>query len=234
MQLSEAVFRVIDTETTGLDPVDRVCELAWLDVHAGGATSGVFSTLIDPGRPISPGASAIHHLVDADVQGQPKIEEFADPMLAEVYAAHNAAFDSALLGLKDKPFLCTLRLARHVLPEQESYANQYLRYALKLQVYLPKDTAAHRAAADVAVTAALLLHLLPIARAKWPNITTVEALIAETTKPVLLETIRFSKYKGQPYRSLDAGMLNWIVKNCQDREDDVYTARHWLKQGSRP
>lgn len=234
MNLSEAIFRVIDTETTGLDKEDRVCEVAWMDIDAAGAVHGRFSSLIDPGVPIKPGASACHHLVDADVAGQPKLSDLTELIGAGAYVAHNAAFDQKMLGINDgTPFLCTLRLARHVLPEQESYANQVLRYALKLQVDLPKDTAAHRAAADVAVTAALLLHLLPLAREKWPDVTTVQGLIAKARTPVLLQTIRFSKYAGQPYRSIDAGMLRWIINNCQDREDDVYTARTLLASGGR-
>lgn len=232
MNISDAIFRIVDVESTGMDLEDRVCEVAWRDVSADGTLQCQFQSLIDPGVPMKPGASAIHQLVDEDVRGKPKLLDVLGHQPAPgAWVAHNAEFDARMLGLQGlAPFLCTYRMAKHVLPEQESYSNQYLRFALKLEVDLPKDTPAHRAAADVAVTAALFRHLLPLARAKWPTIDTVEALIAQVQQPVLLNTIRFSKYAGQPYSSLDKGMLRWIVDKCDDRPDDVFTAQHYLKK----
>lgn len=237
MDLDTCTFRVIDTETTGLDATDRVCEIAWTDVDASGELHGSFTSLINPGVPMKPGASATHHLTDEDVAHAPPMESVVDAMCAgmsngaKAYAAHNAEFDQGKLFLSGYPFLCTMRLAKHVLPEQESYSSQFLRYQLKLKPDIPNGTPAHRAAADVSVTVALLLYLLPLARSKWPEVTTVEALIDKVKQPRLLTTIGFTKYKGQPYRSLDAGMLRWIITNCSDREDDVHTARSLLSGG---
>lgn len=234
--LQDAVFRVIDTETTGIDPEDRVIELAWLDIDHTGSVWGRFSSLIDPeGRDIDPGASALHHLVAADLIGAPHLETFREEMRAPVYVAHNAPFDRGMLRAQDDGavWLCTHRLAKHLLPEMQSHANQYLRYALKLPVPLPKDTASHRAEADVAVTAVLLLYLLPLAAKKWPAITTVAELARTVEAPVLLERIGFTKDKGKLYSELETGLLRWIVEKQAGGEDAIHTAKHWLRQRGR-
>lgn len=97
-------YLVLDTETTGLIPeTDRVVELAAHSVDlATGTVTSVFDQLINPGRPIPPEASAIHHLVDRDVAGALSMEQvWADfaPLLAQhdAVVAHHARFDRACL-----------------------------------------------------------------------------------------------------------------------------------------
>src|SRR5688572_16409661 len=58
---------VFDTETTGVMATDdRVVELGAISICAG-RTSDERRMRINPGRPIPPGASAIHGISDADV-----------------------------------------------------------------------------------------------------------------------------------------------------------------------
>lgn len=234
VQLSDAIFRVIDTETTGTEPDDRVIELAWLDIDHTGTTHGRFASLIDPeGVEIKPGASAVHHLVAADLIGAPALETVRGMMEAEVYVAHNAPFDAGMLKLQDRQWICTHRLAKHLLPHLESHSNQFLRYALKLEVPIPQGTASHRSEADVTVTAVLLLYLLPLAAKKWPHITTVAALAAAAKAPVLLERIGFTDDKGKLFSDVDSGLLRWIVKKQAGGEDAIHTAQYWLNQRGR-
>ena len=56
---------ILDVETTDLH--GRVCELAVIDTN--GAT--LFDTLVNPGCPISPAATAVHGIIDADVTSAP-------------------------------------------------------------------------------------------------------------------------------------------------------------------
>lgn len=68
------VVRVIDIETTGTDPVaDAVIEVASVDVLADGTITNRQSTLVRPGIPIPPEASAAHHLIDEDLAGAPPL-----------------------------------------------------------------------------------------------------------------------------------------------------------------
>jgi len=69
---------------------------------AAGTITPVFDQLINPGQPIPPGASVIHHLVERDMAGAPSMERvWADfaPVLArhDALVAHNAAFDRGFL-----------------------------------------------------------------------------------------------------------------------------------------
>jgi exodeoxyribonuclease X len=66
------VVRVIDIETTGTDPEqDAVIEIASVDVLADGTIANRQSTLVRPGIPVPPEASAVHHLIDEDLAGAP-------------------------------------------------------------------------------------------------------------------------------------------------------------------
>ena len=73
------IVRVIDFETTGLpeDPDAAVCEVGYVDVNAYHPEKGIggsWSSLVNPGRPIPPELSAVHHIVDADVTNMPPME----------------------------------------------------------------------------------------------------------------------------------------------------------------
>ena len=58
--MTNQIFRVVDVETTGLDPeTDKVCEVAWVDITLNPfKLIRWFSTLIDPGIPIPPEVKA--------------------------------------------------------------------------------------------------------------------------------------------------------------------------------
>jgi DNA polymerase III epsilon subunit-like protein len=89
----------IDTETTGVEPgTDRAVEVALVRFEGGGPV-GEFSALVNPHRPISEGAAAVHGITDAEVADAPSIQSVF--LLTEVQrlvrdaqpAAYNAPFD---------------------------------------------------------------------------------------------------------------------------------------------
>jgi DNA polymerase III subunit epsilon len=96
-------FAVVDVETTGLSPAfgDRVCEIAI--VHSqGDEETFTFETLVNPERPISPGAAAVNGITTAMVAKAPSFQETA-PEIARrikgrVFVAHNAPFDLGFLA----------------------------------------------------------------------------------------------------------------------------------------
>ena len=114
---------VLDTETTGMDPAsDKVIELALVKFEysrESGAIGRVFDAydgLEDPGMPIPPESTAIHHITDDMVRGQ-RLDEAAIGRVLEgagLVIAHNAGFDrpfveARLPAFKALPWACSLR-----------------------------------------------------------------------------------------------------------------------------
>ena len=241
-RLADTQFLVVDTETTGIDPATcRVVEFAYvLTSLTGPLASGTF--LVNPGCPIPPEASAIHHLVDEDVAGEPSLEEVLRILPEQLrgfkvgaFVAHNAKFDSAFLpSLRQRPWLCTYRMALRLLPDSPAYGNQFLRYALKLDIPEAKGLAAHRALTDAYVTAATLRHFLTqiVGNPAWPQDTT--DLAAHLAFPILLKTCGFGKHKGQPWASVPTSYLKWMLGAGGMTDLDVdtkHTAEFYLKGG---
>lgn len=226
---------VLDTETTGEDPAAgaAVCEYAHSIVSVGpnGWYDGpIVEWLCNPGHPIPPEMSAIHHLRDADVEGCPTFAESAatrDWSKVTHYCAHNAKFDRAFVGsvLPERPWVCTWRCASVLWPEAPNHKNQTLRYWLNLDVVIKSGLAPHRAGYDVAVTAALLIRML--------RERTLEDLVDISSRPILLSTVHFGKHKGMRWADLDSGYLRWVLRQDFD-EDARHTARHWLDQRFSP
>ena len=66
-----------DLETTGLNPVhDRIVEISVLKVNTNGEEEQK-TWLVNPGCPIPPETTAVHHISDLDVKGCPSFKELA-------------------------------------------------------------------------------------------------------------------------------------------------------------
>ena len=80
--LSNTAFAVFDVETTGLSPAygHRVCEVGCLLVQ-GGEELGRFESLVDPQRPISPGAFRVNRITPEMLDGAPTFDAIAASLL---------------------------------------------------------------------------------------------------------------------------------------------------------
>jgi exodeoxyribonuclease X len=215
---------------TGLDPEqDRVCELAYVTVSNATsqwqATEEMSAQLVNPGMPIPPAASAVHHIVDADVVQMPRIEaiihRFVHPgEKFDVYVAHNASFEQSFLRQYDttRPWICTWKCALRVWPDLTQHSNQFLRYALKLPVSRDPACLPHRALGDAIVTAHLLIAL-------FNQGVTVEQMLEWSQEPPLFTIVNFGKHKGQRWDELPSDYLMWMIR-VPDMSDD----RKWNAQ----
>lgn len=235
MGLSDLTYLVVDTETTGLDPVkDRVVAIAGVWVRPGQGPIRRESFLVDPGIPIPPEASAIHHIVDRHVQGAPTLAQVLPAFQGQdfdVYVAHNAAFDFSFLPRSGRPVLCTLRLARKLWPRLPKFGNQYLRYALPVEVPEAEGLPAHEALADAMVTSRILLRELEaLAGAPAPGVDGLESLLAWIDAPNLLETCQFgNKHRGLPWAQVPRDYLAWMKREVKDMDPDLrHTVEHYL------
>jgi DNA polymerase-3 subunit epsilon len=162
---------VLDTETTGLDPGQGhgLVEVACVPLD-GGEPGEVWSTLVNPGRPIPPDASAVHGITDAMVRDAPipaLVAAGIDTRCAgRTLVFHNAAFDLPFLDALMRsggrgPLLHavvdTLGLARGLFGQGGNSLG-----ALATRFGLPAE-AAHRAPGDALTTA----RLLRVLAARW-------------------------------------------------------------------
>jgi exodeoxyribonuclease X len=115
--------RVIDLETAGNGPQD-ICEIGWQDVSRGADGRWRLDPergahFVNPGRPISPGTMAIHHIRDEDVAGAPFWKDFAACVLRPqggvvALAAHRAAFEQRYCSARlsgGADWICTWKCA---------------------------------------------------------------------------------------------------------------------------
>lgn len=99
---------VFDTETTGLDPSQghRLVQIGAVELIDFLPTGREYMTLINPMRPMDPGAAAVHGITDAMLEGQPIFDAVIDDFLAFVdganLVAHNADFDMKFLNFELK------------------------------------------------------------------------------------------------------------------------------------
>jgi exodeoxyribonuclease X len=222
------LYRAIDVETTGLAENDgRVCEVGIHDCRLVGAKNWSQGRsqdfLVNPGEPIPPAMSAIHHIVDDDVAGAQKWHEIEPVVLngADVLVAHHAAFERAFINT-DKPWICTWKIACRAYPDLESHSLQFLRYALDIPVDKAMAGPPHRALPDAYVCAQLLMQL-----AKQVPL---ERMIEWSLLPCLIPRCTHGKHSGLTYQEIafiDPGYLQWMLR--QDFSEDVmFTAAHWL------
>ena len=96
---------IVDCETTGLEPTDKIIEIGMISVdfdretgRIGYVSKGV-SGFEDPGEPIPPEITKITGIADADVVNQRfddgTVEQAAS--MANIVIAHNAGFDRKFL-----------------------------------------------------------------------------------------------------------------------------------------
>jgi DNA polymerase III epsilon subunit-like protein len=90
----------IDTETSGLPPDGRACDVAAVRFQDGVPTAK-FSSLINPGCEIPEQATAIHKITDEMVKSAPTLPEVASELLrvcaGAVACAYSADFDRFML-----------------------------------------------------------------------------------------------------------------------------------------
>jgi exodeoxyribonuclease X len=221
---------VVDTETTGLDPEkDKICEIAgvWRNKD-----KLLFSAeLCNPGVPIPPEVSAVHHITDdllidlcSPLQALENLLNYFGALDDCVMVAHNAKFDRGFLSNLvhiDRPWICTYRCALHLWPDAPGHSNQVLRYWLKQHPeWIPLDLAPHRALYDALCTEQILRFMLVSH--------SLDELIELSKKPVILQKVRFGKYKGSLWQDVDYGYLKWVMRQQNIDADVLHTAHHYL------
>ena len=155
---------VFDLEATGTDPQqDRIVEICVLRREVDGRET-LFSSLVNPERPIPPETTAVHHITNEMVAGQPRFPDLIAPILSIFEGADLSGFNVAKY---DIPLLTAeFKRAgvdwpgpnRRVVDSFVIFARKERRnLAAAYQFYCGKElSGAHRAEADVRATAEIL------------------------------------------------------------------------------
>lgn len=168
MRIEDATFVIIDTETTGTRvEQDRVIEVGAVKVQ-GGRVVDEFAAMVNPHRSVPGRITRLTGITTAMVFDQPDaavvLPRLLDFLGDAVFVAHNLSFDERFLNAElerlgrkplGNPSLCTLRLARRLLPGLRSKGLSSLIDFFGLQVEYR-----HRALGDASATAEVLLRFL--------------------------------------------------------------------------
>jgi DNA polymerase-3 subunit epsilon len=171
--LKDLVFAVVDVETTGSRPGvgDRITEVAVVLVGPGGRSETVFETLVNPERVIPAAVTRVTQITNTMVRDKPVFAEITDDLLTalsgRVFVAHNVQFDWRFLEAEvrrardlrlDGPRVCTVKLARRLLPGLKHRGLDAVSRYFGIDI-----ENRHRAGGDARATARVLLRLLELA-----------------------------------------------------------------------
>lgn len=167
--LDQTDYVVFDVETTGpKTPPCRVMEIGAYRVSRGRIVAE-FQTLVNPQAVIPPFIRQLTGISDEMVRAAPTFSEVAADWLSfadsAVLVAHNAVFDVRFINHElsllfpgrrmFNPHLCTVSLARRVMPQLASHRLNALAEHFSVEI-----RNRHRAADDARATAEVFLRLL--------------------------------------------------------------------------
>lgn len=201
-----------DTETTGVSTKnDLIVEIAAYDP----VNNLTFNELVNPGVPIPPQSSAIHHITDDMVAQKPSFEKVGQDFIefcegdVVLIAHNNDGFDEPLLknefnrhGIEspDWKFLDTLKWARRYRPDLPRHSLQVLR-----ETYGFPANNAHRALDDV-------ITLERVFRSMIDDLS-IDVVYGLLKGGQDIKIMPFGKYKGKPLQVVPTDYIKWLSEN---------------------
>lgn len=169
-ELDKIPYIIIDIETTGLYPEkSEIIEIGAIKTDGLNAVD-VFTTLIEPEAEIPKEIEALTGISQEMTMGKPRAKQALSELLSfiknDVLVAHNSDFDIPFIKhhlqkylKKDisNKVLCTVKIARAVVPEIKSYKLHILAEHLGVQVM---DR--HRAMGDAETTYEAWKKMIPL------------------------------------------------------------------------
>jgi DNA polymerase-3 subunit epsilon len=164
---------------------DALARMSWVVVVRDGRIAEVFETLVNPERSIPPMITQLTNISWEMVRDKPPFRDVAprlvDVLKGHVFVAHNVSFDWKFVSAEVERAtgeqlagrrLCTVRLARRLLPELPRRTLGHLAAHFDADTHAaayfaerhPDKIWRHRAAGDAVATAHCLLRMLDRAR----------------------------------------------------------------------
>lgn len=243
-----------DTETTGVDvETAELIELAVIRkfYDESGSEIGVSESVrrYRSHTPIPPEASAIHDIVDEDLEGRPffgpegdyELDDFA--IIAQLFSsnlivAHNLKYDTGIVRRyypdQVKAFepeerrVDTLRLAQHFFPEIESHSMKAMRYRFHFDKLAGRRLESHSALDDTK----MLIYFMQMVAGTFPLMGPYkhewwEAMAIQAAKPVMIQRFPFGKHRGDLVDNVvqsDPQYIQWCLQQDWMKTDnpDLY------------
>ncbi|BDX21670.1 DNA exonuclease [Polynucleobacter sp. TUM22923] len=165
----------------------------------------------NPGKPISLGALATHHILDEELVNCPSSSSFRLPTDTKYIIGHSIDFDWEAIGSPEVKRICTLALARSLWPELDSHTQSALLYFFERATAREQLRDAHSALADVGICSKILGHILDKLK---PS--SLDALWEMSEKARVPTIMPFGKHKGEPISQVPKDYKQWML-----RQDNV-------------
>ena len=241
-------YVILDTETTGVGENDRVIQLGYMVL--GTKDIEVHNEFFSSEVPISFGAMEVHGITPDMLEGKQNCQDTQSyKRLKELNTdenymiIHNAPFDLGMLEkegfINQMKVIDTLRVAKHIMPDEDAHRLQYFRY--KMDIYkdekkeadaLGIEVKAHDAIGDVLILKLFLSKLKELVSIAFPDENPVDKMVELTSTPILVKNFRFGKHKGKTLQEVaqsDAGYLRWMLTSMENLDEDLrYSINHVL------
>ena len=199
---------IFDVEAT--DKKDAVIiEAASLDVTslAPFEVSNPWVQRYNPGKPISLGALATHHIMDEELVNCPASSSFRLPAGTKYIIGHSIDFDWEAISSPEVKRICTLALARSLWPELDSHTQSALLYHLERETAREQLKNAHSALADVWICSKIVQQIIEKLKP-----TSLDALWEMSEKARVPTIMPFGKHKGELISALPADYKRWALR----------------------
>jgi exodeoxyribonuclease X len=203
---------IFDVEAT--DKNDAVIiEAASLDVTSINplAVGNPWVQRYNPGKPISLGALATHHILDEELVNCPASSSFRLPAGTKYIIGHSVDFDWEAIGSPEVKRICTLALSRSLWPDLDSHTQSALLYNFERATAREQLRDAHSALADVWICSKILGQILEKLKPA-----SLDALWEMSEKARIPTTMPFGKHKGELISQVPSDYKQWML-----RQDNV-------------
>ncbi len=163
----------------------------------------------NPGKPISLGALATHHIMDEELVNCPASSSFRLPAGTKYLIGHNIDFDWVAIGKPEVKRICTLALSRSLWPDLDSHTQSALLYYFERETARDQLRNAHSALADVWICSKIVGQIIDKLHPA-----SFEALWEMSEKARIPTIMPFGKHKGESISQVPTDYKQWML--CQD------------------
>ncbi|HLR82319.1 MAG TPA: DUF3820 family protein [Paenalcaligenes sp.] len=205
---------IFDTETTGNEPAE-IIEAAWLKINnpVDLIVTEEYEERFKPQEKISLGALATHHILDEELRDCPPAASFSLPADTKYIIGHNIDYDWNVSGQPAVKRICTLAIARHLIPSLDSHSQSALIYYFDRNNARERLQKAHSALADVHNCRLNLLALFDCLEEQGRKAPTDWEELWQLSEQARIPSVMpFGKHRGQLIAKLPRDYQDWLLR----------------------